>query len=516
MQPLPNKDSTPSTATATFVAKITSLLFVAVVTLSVAVLSAFVQSAIVLLQSQTFTAEYKKVNDPSGLFDTFESVFSASNKTHPSSQSWQEEHANLVFVFDFWERMVNIQSGLRRLVNIGVESGFTVVEPFMYESRIQLSFSDPVQFFKRNMEPQPARHYFQTEDLFYTNSYVSYDEGVERIERVQDYAEGSPAYVIHAAVFFEWQDEIKEKQDVGQNREDITPFRWCDSRLDTLVSSDLGYMVSDKMFIERAVCLSINHTTSTSPLTPRYFHNLFSFVRNAQSNTNRRCKHCIALAFMNYRKHAFNKFQSSLGIQPFKQKVPPLEISAFGRELAARVRTDVLRKRPYVAVQMRTGKAFTLFEKQERTLMRNGTSIERYSMFMNWLKKCTQKVSSAAKRQGRELGRKTVFYIASDMFNDGWKGGEKCPEEVKKALDEAEQHLSSELHSLHRFEPELMGIRQDVMGTSSIADAAVSREADRFLFGIPSNFGKWVAEQREIAGKENALSINCWDERWQR
>lgn len=122
---------------------------------------------------------------------------------------------------------------------------------------------------------------------------------------------------------------------------------------------------------------------------------------------------------------------------------------------------------------------------------------------------------SEARRVSRKLGPRAVFYIASDMYNDGWKGGENCPQTVKEALNKAKAFLDTELKQVKWFNPYEFGIKQDSMGISGLADAAMCLKSDRFMYAVPSNFGRWIHEQRAPRNQVSHTTIvNCTDPRF--
>lgn len=169
-----------------------------------------------------------------------------------------------------------------------------------------------------------------------------------------------------------------------------------------------------------------------------------------------------------------------------------------------------------MAIQLRTGKAYALFERYDRKLLSQGHNVTRYESFRNWMASCSSRLVRQARKTARGLGSRSVFYIASDMYNDGWKGGEKCPQQVASVLEETKAYLNREL-GVKWFDPRKFGITQDAMGISGIADAAVCLKADRFMFAVPSNFGRWVHEQRSsVREASSTVKVDCMDKRFDR
>lgn len=502
-----------------------------------ALIATFMKTWLFLLSQQTYifrvgVSPLNSVNphlDFHVLSSEHRSILGNVNRTHSElsdqlvSGSAEDDYASkkYVLVLDFWERMINIQSGLRRLVQLGVDSGFTVVEPFVYESRVSPKFSFPEDFETKNMTPQTAALYFRTEDLYMTNRYISHAQFREqaRLVLAEDGNKSSGAslqtkhflkgqYLIQAIVYINWT-AIKPTPE--------QPFSWCDGILarKSIRKSKFGWLLGSTIHVQRALCLSSSATVAPAKFGSRLFDNMFAFVRNGTKNYPQNCGECTILAFMNYRKHAFSGFVAFTGAMPFKQKSPPLEVGTLPQALAERVQAELLGGRAYVAIQLRTGKAFSLLEGYDRRRVSQGIRISKYSSFKSWLNNCTTRLVKTAREVSRQLGPRPMFYIASDMYNDGWKGGERCPSVVQEALERSKAFLDKELQGLRWFNPNEFGIRQDAMGVSGLADAAVCLKADRFIFAVPSNFGKWVYEQR-LSARENAetVKVDCMDSRF--
>lgn len=435
----------------------------------------------------------------------------------------------LVLVLDFWERMINVQSALRRLVQLGVDSGFTVIEPFIYESKVSTKFAFPVHFEERNMTPQTAALYFKTDDLYLTKRYISHEEFTEKTrlqmkepKRLFNATSERGTYpntqhVIQAVVYIDWSGNRTNRGTISTGNYSL-PFYWCDQRLESenWERTPYGYLLGRHFHVQRALCLSSSATVAPARFGPRLFQSLFEFVEKGTPRLSQNCEKCVTVAFMNYRKHAFTGFVSHSGSMPFRQKAPPLDVGAAPQALAERMRKELLRERPYLAIHLRTGKAYALLENYEKRLLSEGINITTYDSFKTWLGECTRKLVSEAREAARELGPRAVYYIASDMYNDGWKGGEKCPPTVRAALDTAKSYLDRELKRVLWFNPKEFGITQDAMGISGLADAAMCLKADRFMFAVPSNFGRWIHEQRASRNKgKGTRRVDCTDPRFE-
>lgn len=389
---------------------------------------------------------------------------------------------NRLLVFDAWERMINVQGSLKRLVQLGVDAGFTVVEPFVYESQISKSYASPEQFEEKGLRPQTASWYFDTKELYNTKHFMSFDEHASETRRMGH-------VFVDAALHFDWDNKTGGTEG----------FYWCDSILRDLYNLQRenssnprsGWMFSTNLTIGRALCISPMETKSPNTFTALYFDRMFATVAKDLVHQQR----TYSIALLNYRKHVFSGYVSVAGEMPFTQGNPPMRVGDGPHKLAVSFREKHFRGRPYVAFQLRTGKAWNLSGKKPE-------------VFISWLNSCIDKSLIAIKMSSAELGMNSGLYIASDMYNNGWKGGEKCPDLVCSAISAARRRLEREL-SPDVFVPEEFNITQDVMGIASAVDAAMSVAANRFVFALPSNMGKWVQEQRRVQYIQAATMINC-------
>lgn len=412
-----------------------------------------------------------------------------------------EQTNKYVLVLDLWERMVNVQGGLLRLVQLGVDADFTVVEPFVYESQVSRQYSVPEHFESSGLRPQPASTYFDVRQLYSTRHLVSYNtfSSVSKLQR------NSTNVYIDAVLYFDWENTTAAQPG-------SSPFEWCDSKLSTEFGMKKEerpngwWKLSDHVFIRRAV--SVNPRSITMEprnFTASFFNRLFAFISRGKRRTSRcdaSAANCYLLstsiAFINYRKHAFNGYTSISGLQPFKTKLPALAIGREPKELAARLIRKTFGRRPFIALQMRTGKAWVLTDQNP-------------VKFSEWLNECVGRSIVAvrtAKKALDGLNGNVGVYLASDMYNEGWRGGEKCPQEVSDALEEAKFKLDESLRPSH-FDPKPFDIDQDLMGIASAVDAAMCFKADHFVYASPSSLGRWVDDQRRPLFMPKAEVIDC-------
>lgn len=398
-----------------------------------------------------------------------------------------------MLVLDSWERMINVQSALKRLVFLGLEGDFTLIQPFMHESKVSLSLSLPEMFQNRNMTPQTADTYFRTTDLEFTRRYARF-EVFQRNMRVKN----TNIYLIHAAVYFDW--ELK------RGKKNVPLMHWCDERLSEYPRSPYGRALTPVTHVAHALCIN-PYKTSAQPLCANFFEHLFRFVRDARLLVAHKmptlCEKCVSVALMNYRKHAFAGYVNAMGVNPFSRKVPPLFVSDHARVRAAEMKRGVLGGR-YLAVHIRTGKMYTLLEKRDEMERRQGNNLTIHHSFQQWVFECARSVVKAAKKEMRKRRVRRV-YIASDMLNSGWKGGEIAPAPVEKVLDAVKGFMK---HSLNGISFDARRVEQDGMGTAGVIDAAVCLDSDAYLYAAPSNFGQWVKEMRAVSGRQT-MEVSC-------
>ena len=449
---------------------------------------------------------------------SIESQTNVSNQ--PITYSKPLTSNNYILVLDYWERMINIQSALQRLVYLGVESNFTVVEPYIYNSKVSLSLSLPEHFHKEGLLPQPASLYYNTKGLYNTNHYTDYVEIRENF-RLINQSKASiynvNPIIIQAAVIIDWDsgysrvDKSKstKRKTISNNTQ---PFWWCDDklRLYGMKRSEFGYTMGGEFHVERGVCLRASTTMYPSKFGVKFFEELYQFIRDDTRRRKRACNTCKAVAFVNYRKHLFSGFIGRVGERRFSQKITPLSVSENGMKLADRIREEELNGRKYIALQMRTGKAYSVFRNDEQRRILNGEKVNNDEMFERWLSGCVEMVVGEVKRMRTKIGRNVGVYMGSDMYNGGWRGGEECLPRGCIALEKAKQVIERNLGKVIVFDPRKYGIRQDDMGMAGVADAAMCVKADGFVFSKPSNFGKWIHEQRAMQGLvRDTVAVDC-------
>lgn len=414
-----------------------------------------------------------------------------------STRDAQKPHSprKFVLILDFWERMVNVQTALKRVVQVGVDADFVVVEPFVYESKVSYEFSFPQHFTSVGLTPQPASTYFDTDELYATNNFASYESYLE--ENIRN---GSDIHLfIDAVLIFDWNNLTGSAQ----------PF-WCQERLSDfniprVPDKHQLWQLAEHVHIGGALCVSPNTTTDPKTVDGAFFDNMFHKVRQhtetlMRPRENRKCAGCVSIAFLNYRKHAFSGYISATGLRPYKNRSPPMQVGLPAMRIASQLHKKRLGGGLFVTLQLRTGKAWVL-------------SGRRGDKFLPWLSNCVEKALVAVKVAKRLCkvengGGEPGLYIASDMYNSGWKGGEKCTPDVCDGIETVKQKIQAAAQPVY-FEPGDFNVTQDVMGMSSAVDAAMSVIASRFVYASPSNLGLWARGQRDATYRLGTTTVNC-------
>lgn len=419
---------------------------------------------------------------------------------------------NSICILDLSERMENIAKALRRLVHLGVDADFNVVEPFIFSRSIRRQFAFPGQFLAANMTPQPASLFFHTDVLYNTNRYISYSVLRDRIHL--HHQEEISDYVIHAAVFFDWMEHDDKSKQPSTNGKIY--FHTCNHHLQRLgmQKSKFGWSSSQQTHIHSAVCVSPKLI-----MNPSFFASLFEFVKKTTKSLHGRlqCESCISVALVNYHLSTFASFVSNMNWKPKLLTTPSLFVGRIPLQLAHRVWNDALHQQPYIAIHFNTREAFNYFHRHQgqKTVGRDAPRMGLHARFGAWLQKCVYSVSRTVHQVASISGNESKLYIATDVYNNGWSkhGEENHESHILYALEQATQaihQLEQEVGSTIHFVPHDFGVTQDVGGMAAAVDAAMSLRADKFAAASPSKFALWVHDQRSVLGDVgNTFPIDC-------
>lgn len=217
----------------------------------------------------------------------------------------------------------------------------------------------------------------------------------------------------------------------------------------------------------------------------------------------------------NYRKSFFDSLADPTTERQFMRPFGP---SAFGMGIAQRIRHDIFHDAPYIAMQYRTGRTLTrLRDLAQGHSGDDGVREVVAAEYRTWLFSCAGMLIDAAHSQvstvraeyGLGAQREVGVFLASDMYNDGWKNGEYETEETRVIMADLQQHFERELPKLSTFDPARFGVTQDIMGLSAVVDASVTYAADRFIGHHSSSMAWYVGENRKVWRNVESTIVEC-------
>ncbi|CAN8069870.1 unnamed protein product [Agarophyton chilense] len=410
----------------------------------------------------------------------------------------------MVLLLDAWERMVNVQYLVRRLVHVAQDAHFALVEPFMFASKVWLWRSLPPMFAAVAHSPQPASAFLHTAPLLRTGHYVRYQAFRRRARLTNDNGTNdtpSSSVLIDAALFLEWTRHTSAARVLWR----------CDARLRELPgqyhAASRTHRLASGVHVASALCAWPTALTNRS-----FFGALFAAARAARHTSRLRpsCALCTSVALVNFRKHALRHYTSVFGDAPTAQRVPPLAPAPHIVRFVGSVARTRLRTQRLTAFHLRAGKAFTL-------LAVNGNDSDA---FVQWIRDCAQRVV----QQARATDEDAALVVASDLFSGGWTGGERqsdgttatthALQQVRKLLNDA---ADARLAHRARFgdgdgdDGVLVRrlLKQDAVGAAAALDAAFCVRAHRFVGAMPSSFARWVCELRAARGAARCVAVRC-------
>lgn len=311
--------------------------------------------------------------------------------------------------------------------------------------------------------------------------------------------------VVRAAIFIEYMDEG------AQMHRESDPFvRFCDDEAAEKLGwsrSTRGIQMAPRVHAQRLICL--HESAVKGGPSEHFFSSLFNFIHTqVPTPKDAVCVDCLPIVIVNYRKYLFFRFDAVPRIT--KPVAPILQPGAKAVGLARDVVEKALETQgkkdgKIVAVHLRTGKTFSVMALSKHY---KNEKVEVEEIYRKWLLECVETVSARATELAQVHGKNVVFYVATDMFNDGWRGGDPMPPRVQAAVLEARAKLEGSLLGMVRFDAEKSGIVQDAMGIAGIVDAEVAMQAEEFVYGHPSSFGRWIEFVR-LARDRKSVRVQC-------
>jgi len=423
-----------------------------------------------------------------------------------------------LMVLDLWERIVNFRSAFIQLALIAQQANLILVEPFVFEAKVQHAMRVPEHFSDRGQNIQTLSTYFDTTKLYEQGAMVSYPTWATQAAVLlsTDQHNSSRASWEHvsrlsALAVFVWAKDLAD----GDER----LFWWCDGHSAFGASypsvADEMRRLSPHVVFERTVCINGKVAVESAEVDLAFFDDLFGFVEAGLDDKDGSSRAHITIAFENYRKLAFETLARQIRTQSGAPVDSMLRLSPFAYERAALV-LDSLRHSQQaeivIAIHLRAGRAM----KQAAALPFSedeSSSVHRPSVLVKWAESCIAKLAlEVDKVRGRDAER-VAYYVASDIFNDGMKGGESpINAGVSLDLDAIRSIMGSYFPDMHVLDLDALQLNRDqsdVMGLSSLTDMAVCARADHFI-SMRDSFAKLVVAERTAAHPAgSSIIIDC-------
>lgn len=427
----------------------------------------------------------------------------------PTTTSQPSTRTRYLYVIDYWERLNNIHRAMRNLVRVATVANYTLVEPFMFESMVTQRLCTPAQFATARLQVQTASKYMNLTRAFAAGLYTTYDHFEQNVAKRTD---GDGVLVDAAAYIFDNDTPF----DVPPTEED--PFFDCENifrALNYTYDDRKGWKIAPGLHAARPICINGIRERKDAP-ADSFMRAIYEKLEGNNDDISTKavvCPECTSLIVLNYRKHFIGRFGFRVQLDRPSKPFPP---SAFGMSLAAKWKVDVFDGQPYVAVQYRTGKTLTLFRDMaqwmhERPYVRDVVMAD----YRTWVFGCADKLINGALMEREALrkltgikGRIPVF-LASDMYNEGWKHGEYSGVFIKPIMEDLKQYVDRRFDGVVSFNPEIAGIEQDVMGLSAVGDAAIAFAADWFVTHAWSSMGQYVKENRAVWRNVGSRVVVC-------
>ncbi|KAA8494966.1 hypothetical protein FVE85_3207 [Porphyridium purpureum] len=430
--------------------------------------------------------------------------FQTSSLVKGPCKTWMDMHGQcvqrFVMLLDLWERLVNFRSAFIHMMYIGKDVGFSIVTPFVHETKVQYGLHTPYHFIKKKMPVATLDHYFSVEEIRKFGNLEDFHTWAQMTSRFLQGNEWRLVSVVSALVIFVWENSAIPP---AKNR---ALFWWCDESMSVLAKSSTpppqieGYgALSPHVIYDKILCVNGAEATQNSNLGHEHFDEIFDFV---QSEVRDR-ELPVTLAFENYRKHAFENFakkERRENDQALDLKYVTMSPKVLS--LADSVKERKMANLPYIAVHFRGGRIMAAVQ-----------AIDDGSYMLQWSRSCMQKLKEISRTYERKLGEGNFrFYIATDMLNDGMHGGEFA---TKASVRAAMKTMLAEL--LEYFpnaitldsNTDLSPTEADRMGMASLLDMAMCLKADYFVT-MRDSFSKFTKAERERVGKDTDMYVCEW------
>mmetsp|Transcript_11389 Transcript_11389/g.20582 ORF Transcript_11389/g.20582 Transcript_11389/m.20582 type:complete len:488 (-) Transcript_11389:219-1682(-) len=410
----------------------------------------------------------------------------------------QDQH--FVLLFDLWERLANFRTALQQIMAIGLDSEFKVVEPFVYETKVQYGMHLPYLFRTKNASIQGLSTYFSTETAIENGSLIEY-KNWRNSASIHDPSVQSTVGYISALVVFDWKNELP------RNSQTADPFWWCDGThafsnvIEDGTTSNGLISIGQDVVYERIVCVDGVFVENDKNIGREFFDELFELVK-AGTRFRGKCG-AITLAFENYRKNGFGKYATHLIKTKYQSQVEmPLskQYLKLARTVIARKKHELNSNAASIVVHFRMGKTMALLEGQSDSI----TLSEWANGCLHDLKNRTESIFQTTVKHSSE---KPNFFIVSDLFNQGMKGGENPKSiEIRNLIDATKESIFEYFPNATVFNPLEHNLGSDTMGKSALVDLSLAVSADYFV-SMRDSFAKLVQYERKLSSKDSDIIL---------
>lgn len=411
----------------------------------------------------------------------------------------------------------------------------------MYESMVLKKLCTPEAFRRSGLVAQPVSKYLNVSHFMDTRHFIPFDDFAQTV--ASPVANDDGAIVVTAAVHFIWDraDDLGIPLPDVRNQSKSTLFFPCEDAFRKVPYNQTpsGWLIEYGLYARHAICMDGRGDWMRPATLPQFLSQLFRTVRalpgGGQTSNSKRghsvrnenaLSKPVSVVMINYRKYITERFQPTRQTLPRLAPAPP---SAFGTQIATRLISQHFQDEPFVAIQFRTGR--TMATLRHNTFpdraWENKLSIEASSalnrLFRDWVFKCADTLIDNALIQAAQLSNasenpdgmqnqtapsKVAFYLASDIFNDGWKNGEYETSDTRSILNDVVTHFQNRLGRVIRFNSTAHAeITQDSMGLSAVIDISVAYLAPAFVSHMHSTVGRHIGDVR--SEWRDAKSVLC-------
>ncbi|KAA8498918.1 hypothetical protein FVE85_6503 [Porphyridium purpureum] len=423
-----------------------------------------------------------------------------------------------VLLFDAWERIYNMRKALVEVLVCAQEADYNLVVPFVFEAKIQAQMKLPPDFVKRGLSVGTLDDYFSVVHLKRTFGHViDYDSWAVRSSVFLKANTWQHVSIIDAVVVFVWGPEAVRAGGKGGGElawkcdmeEAATYFK--DQSVFPSERNALGfYALSEHVWAAALLCTShaaVRRMNNAKAALDAYFELAQQLSPRSQASVPA-ADVPTTIAMLNFRKQSFIVNLTAEQEGAMKRAHDALVFSESAYHRADRMlERKQLNPANVVAIHLRVGRAM-----QELSLNNYDPDGEKV---YEWGTSCIKRLAQEAKKVASSSTR---FYLATDLLNNGMKGGEnprnkEVQSKVLNILDKLHESFPGASYVTDQDLQELLldegAPRMERMGTASMLDYAVCVRAGHFISHLDS-FSKLVLSERNRFGQKHSLHAACY------